>query len=145
MKKNVLDRACRIAGVAVTVMLLLCGVLLIVACARIGLSGEAPYTRERVAAALARLSLPIALTALAVLVNAVLCLLRAAFYKEEKKGQRGVKPTPAPPLSPCRERVIRIAVLTAALCLIILGAFNGSMRDVLDKAVRICTECIGLG
>ncbi len=32
-----------------------------------------------------------------------------------------------------------------AAALIILGVLNGGMRDVLIKAVRICTECIGLG
>ena len=26
-----------------------------------------------------------------------------------------------------------------------LGVLNGGMADVLGKAIRICTECIGLG
>ncbi len=29
--------------------------------------------------------------------------------------------------------------------LIIAGAANGGLRDVLIKAINICTECIGLG
>ena len=28
---------------------------------------------------------------------------------------------------------------------VILGIMNGSMKDVLVKAIRICTECVGLG
>ena len=32
-----------------------------------------------------------------------------------------------------------------AIVFIILGIFNGGMTDVLAKAVKICTECIGLG
>ena len=32
-----------------------------------------------------------------------------------------------------------------AAALIALGVLNGGLRDVLVKAVRICTECIGLG
>ncbi len=40
---------------------------------------------------------------------------------------------------------IRCAAVAAALILILLGIFNGGMADVLDKAVKICTECIGLG
>ena len=41
--------------------------------------------------------------------------------------------------------VTRCIVLAAAVCFIVLGIFNGGMKDVLDKAVAICTECIGLG
>jgi len=40
---------------------------------------------------------------------------------------------------------VRIALLVAAAALIILGILNGSMKDVLMKAINICTECIGLG
>ena len=40
---------------------------------------------------------------------------------------------------------IRFALLGIAVCLIIHGVMNGSMRDVLYKAMNICTECIGLG
>ena len=29
--------------------------------------------------------------------------------------------------------------------MIVLGINNGGMRDVLIKAINICTECIGLG
>lgn len=39
----------------------------------------------------------------------------------------------------------RLVILAVALTFIILGIFNGGMADVLGKAVRICTECIGLG
>ncbi|MBQ6048114.1 MAG: thioredoxin [Oscillospiraceae bacterium] len=42
-------------------------------------------------------------------------------------------------------KAVRICLLVLAITLIIHGIFNGSMRDVLFKAVRICTECIGLG
>lgn len=41
--------------------------------------------------------------------------------------------------------VIRGAVLVIAISFIIAGALNGGARDVLNKAVAICTECIGLG
>lgn len=40
---------------------------------------------------------------------------------------------------------IRLVLLAAAVCFIIAGVFNGSARDVLGKAVKICTECVGLG
>lgn len=40
---------------------------------------------------------------------------------------------------------VRVILLTAAVILILLGAVNGSLRDVLMKAINICTECVGLG
>ncbi len=39
----------------------------------------------------------------------------------------------------------RIALYAAAALLTILGVMNGGLRDVLVKAINICTECIGLG
>ena len=41
--------------------------------------------------------------------------------------------------------IIRFTILIVSIVFIILGIFNGGMADVLGKAVRICTECIGLG
>ncbi len=41
--------------------------------------------------------------------------------------------------------VLRAVLLTAAIVMIVLGIFNGGMNDVLQKAIKICTECIGLG
>ena len=40
---------------------------------------------------------------------------------------------------------IRRTILVIGVLLIILGYFNGGMRDVFAKAVMICTECVGLG
>lgn len=40
---------------------------------------------------------------------------------------------------------VRLVILGAAILLIVLGIFNGGMRDTLGKAIKICTECIGLG
>ena len=41
--------------------------------------------------------------------------------------------------------IVKYALLGLSLVLVILGIFNGGMADVLAKAVKICTECIGLG
>lgn len=49
------------------------------------------------------------------------------------------------PKSPGRLRLLRSALLLLALALIVAGVFNGSARDVFGKAVKICTECVGLG
>lgn len=42
-------------------------------------------------------------------------------------------------------KALRIALYVAAVALVVLGIINGGMRDVLVKAINICTECIGLG
>lgn len=41
--------------------------------------------------------------------------------------------------------VARSMLIAAAVLMIIFGIFNGGMHDVLQKAIKICTECIGLG
>ncbi len=40
---------------------------------------------------------------------------------------------------------VRILLYVIAVIFVILGIFNHGMRDVLVKAINICTECIGLG
>ena len=42
-------------------------------------------------------------------------------------------------------KIVRTVLLIAAIVLIIAGLFNAGARDVFSKAVRICTECVGLG
>ena len=41
--------------------------------------------------------------------------------------------------------VLRAVLLLLAVAMIVAGILNGSMQDVLIKATKICTECIGLG
>ena len=41
--------------------------------------------------------------------------------------------------------IARYVIVAASIVFIILGITNGGMKDVLAKAVKICTECIGLG
>ena len=41
--------------------------------------------------------------------------------------------------------ILRGVIIAASVALIALGIMNGGMADVLAKAIKICTECIGLG
>lgn len=41
--------------------------------------------------------------------------------------------------------ISRIALAAVGVVLVVVGVFNGGMADVLEKAVQICTQCIGLG
>ena len=60
---------------------------------------------------------------------------------------KGVSGNRAPEAAakPSRVLFVRIALYALAITLIVLGINNGGMRDVLIKAINICTECIGLG
>ena len=65
------------------------------------------------------------------------------------KDENGLKPVKGGkiqnPVSCTRGKILCAILLIAAVCLLTAGVFNGSARDVLGKAVNICTECIGLG
>ena len=41
--------------------------------------------------------------------------------------------------------IVRGVILAVGVVFVVLGILNGGMADVLGKAIRICTECIGLG
>ena len=41
--------------------------------------------------------------------------------------------------------VIRGVILAAAVTLVVAGGINGGFRDVKNKAIMICYECIGIG
>ena len=40
---------------------------------------------------------------------------------------------------------LRWLLLAVAVVFIVAGIYNGSMTAVINKAIRICTECVGLG
>lgn len=66
-----------------------------------------------------------------------------ARMKEEKA--QGIAPGPETAAQPKRNGAIQAILIVAAIVFIIVGVFNGSARDVLYKAITICTECVGLG
>ena len=67
---------------------------------------------------------------------------QARLKEEAAEGSTAVPGRAVPPGEAWLPQAILIA---AAIAFIIAGAFNGSARDVLYKAVTICTECVGLG
>lgn len=75
----------------------------------------------------------------------VLLETEAAQAQLKAERESGVAPEPK---SPPRRRsmgALQIALIVAAIGFIIAGVFNGSAKDVLYKAINICTECVGLG
>lgn len=43
------------------------------------------------------------------------------------------------------KKYVRKGLLIAAIVLVLMGMSEGGFRDVKNKAVRICYECIGIG
>lgn len=71
------------------------------------------------------------------------CILRQIeVYKTD-----AVKPEKVSHEEPSKKvvRTLRYAILAIAIVLIVMGIANDGVADVLGKAIRICTECIGLG
>lgn len=96
------------------------------------------FTRERLAARLRPAAALFCVTAGLAAVGLILDIKDEKGLKPVKGGGRTENKAPG-------GRALRTALLIAAVVLIAAGVFNGSARDVFGKAVRICTECIGLG
>ena len=66
-----------------------------------------------------------------------------------RKDENGLRPVKYPKVENKapgdKAHIVRIVLLIASIVLLIAGIFNGSAIDVFSKAVKICTECIGLG
>ena len=101
---------------------------------------ESIYTAERAAEKRAP-AVPLLIAAAALAVLGI-----ALGAKDPKAGKPAGKAACAPPAAELKNAgVIRAAVVVAAAAFILAGVLNGSARDVLIKAIHICTECVGLG
>ena len=67
--------------------------------------------------------------------------------QEQLKAEKaaGIAAAPGSADAPKKTVLPQAIIIVAAVILIIAGVFNGSARDVLYKAITICTECVGLG
>ena len=114
------------------------------------------YTREKAAAAL-RPVLPLLVLSLILMVSGLFPGIRgekAAKLLQHKsaveKGPGNLKENGAAQPGAEKRKYVRLhalrgALLLLAVGLIAAGVMNGSARDVFSKAVKICSECIGLG
>ena len=56
-----------------------------------------------------------------------------------------VAPAEVKAKKPCRLGAVRWVLLALAVIILVYGFVSGGTKDVLTKAVNICTECVGLG
>ncbi len=103
---------------------------------------EEIYTREKAAAALI---LPGALAVLLFLHSLLKPLIAPGSVPRVGKRERISRPPEAVRPFGGRTGAVRAVLIALGAGLIVYGIADGSMRDVLVKAIHICTECIGLG
>lgn len=104
---------------------------------------------EMVIAQLAIHVLPFVLIAFALMIGASLAAGRSIERELEAIKAAGTKPGAKNESIPNEggkyKNLLRIILYAAAIAFVVLGVTNGGARDVLVKAINICTECIGLG
>ena len=91
-----------------------------------------------------RLTLPFAAVALLALTAAWIRDGRVKEYRYFAGRKQGHTMPPAGKTAGLSPYAYLLLFILAAM-LLVLGIFNGGLKDVLIKAVNICTECIGLG
>lgn len=140
---------------AVTVLTVLLGVSLAAAALALYFSGlrrrtEAGsglisvYTRENVGRTLLWLSPVFVLWLCAVIAAAVLKARPQPALPSVKRLLAMDRRKPAHEKS-LAVYALRMALLTAAVILAVYGIHSGGLKEVMAKAINICTECIGLG
>ena len=102
------------------------------------------FTREKAAAALAPI-LPLLLAAAAMTALGLVLQIRDERTARPGKDRPPHEREPRGAVPPSRLRLLRAVLLVLALALIAAGILNGSAQDVFGKAVKICSECVGLG
>ncbi len=108
-------------------------------------TAETVFTREQAAGLLRLFAAPALLLALLLITAAFVGAKKTQLASPDRKAT--LSPRHAGSVSAYRGLSARRRwlILAIAAGLIAAGVLNGGLRDVLIKAVNICTECIGLG
>jgi len=106
------------------------------------------FSRDIVAARLSPLLPWFAVYVLLIIVSAVVGAKAGKVKRELALNAKNRPRSMKARLAECngkRTNIVRLALFAVAVLLVVLGVTNGGTRDVLIKAINICTECIGLG
>lgn len=144
VSKEKIKRIHLIYGCVTAALVILVAAALIVSCVGIYRSGNSPFSVEVVAAALRKIAVPGWICLLSV-IGGILLQILLPLPEERTKAIRYPSRKSHRQDNPKVTRILRCAMFAASLLLIVLGIANSGYADVLGKAIRICTECIGLG
>lgn len=138
----------RFSQLLLTISIIVLGIALVIGCVYIYFTGESReqiYTREIVAETLfAVVLVPFAFFCFCLLANIVLGIIYPV--KQIKKPTKFIeKKTEETKGQFNKSLKIKVVVLAIGLLFFILGLSMGGTEDVITKAAKICTECIGLG
>ena len=97
-------------------------------------------------AVLINLAFPFVFSIALCIINKASINREIALIKSALEGQNA-KPSPRSPVTenPRFANVVRGILLGIGVIFLIVGIINGGASDVVQKAIKICTECIGLG
>lgn len=102
-----------------------------------------------IVAAVIAVMIPTAIVFVLLFLCVILCAKsqkrEAEIYKNAVKSGEAIKTENKQITKRSYVNYLRALLISTAVILIILGIFNDGIGDVYGKAVRICTECIGLG
>ena len=116
-----------------------------------GVHIQSIFRMEDIRIRLQSISLPLVIIAMICLVSIVAHVCIAYQNRHDARGATRlkkvppIKPTDKPASRHNHISLARVLIAAAAILFILLGVMNGGLRDVLYKAISICTECIGLG
>ena len=79
------------------------------------------------------------------MVLAMIAIIAHLLFGTAQRTVGKIRPCPPRKYFSKAVNIARVTVLCLGVLFIILGVMNGGSRDVLVKAINICTECIGLG
>ena len=77
--------------------------------------------------------------------KSILREIKAAQARLKEEKEAGIQAEAKPERAAKKTGALQTVLILAAIGLILAGIFNGGSRDVLYKAAKICTECVGLG
>ena len=106
--------------------------------------GEIIYAPEEVSAKFAPIA-PLFFAALGFAGAGLVLGVKDEDAEKPVKDAKKENGTGVPVRAPEKKWVLQAVIVVVAAALIVAGVINQSARDVLYKAVRICSECIGLG
>lgn len=134
----------RIYKILLSASVIIAGICLIVGCLLIYFSGNG-YSREIVGEMFSKIDIPIYISLALIIGDIIWELISPSAQNKKRVNKKVVSTKQTEEQNNKKMTIIKLVILCFAIALFVTGALLGGFKDVLTKAVNICTECIGLG